>query len=281
MPDAAPLPVPTIDHVVVNVRDRIDEAAETYRRLGFTLTPRGYHSLGSMNHLAIFGTDYLELIAARPGDTGRPEIMASPEGLNGLVFASEDAAATHAALSAAGVPIQPPNQFTRPVDLPDGAKDATFRTAHLAPRASGLGRLYFCQHLTRDLVWRDEWRHHGNGAIGVARAVIAAADPQALGGLFATMFGAASVRATEGGCTLATGLARFDVLTPDAVAAQFGDAVIDGGGRSEYMVALTLRTLSLEIAASAVAGVAGVRHGAGRVLVPAASAFGSALEFVL
>ena len=24
-------PVPTLDHVVVNVRDRIDEAAETYR----------------------------------------------------------------------------------------------------------------------------------------------------------------------------------------------------------------------------------------------------------
>ena len=38
-------------------------ALETYRRLGFTLTPRGYHTLGSMNHLAIFGTEYLELIA--------------------------------------------------------------------------------------------------------------------------------------------------------------------------------------------------------------------------
>jgi hypothetical protein len=61
------LPVPTIDHVVVNVRDRLDQGAQAYRRLGFTLTPRGYHSLGSMNHLAIFGTDYLELIAARPG----------------------------------------------------------------------------------------------------------------------------------------------------------------------------------------------------------------------
>ena len=24
--------------------------AETFRRLGFTLTPRGYHTLGSMNH---------------------------------------------------------------------------------------------------------------------------------------------------------------------------------------------------------------------------------------
>jgi hypothetical protein len=30
------LPVPTLDHVVVNVRDRIDEGADTYRRLGFT-----------------------------------------------------------------------------------------------------------------------------------------------------------------------------------------------------------------------------------------------------
>jgi Glyoxalase-like domain len=43
------LPVPTLDHVVVNTQDRLDEAAETYRRLGFTLTPRGYHTLGSMN----------------------------------------------------------------------------------------------------------------------------------------------------------------------------------------------------------------------------------------
>src|SRR3954452_17603861 len=100
-------PVPTLDHVVVNVRDRIEEAAETYRRLGFTLTPRGYHTLGSMNHLAMFGTDYLELIAAKPGDDSRPEILAAPSGLNGLVFASENAEATYQALHAAGVPIDP------------------------------------------------------------------------------------------------------------------------------------------------------------------------------
>ena len=72
-------PVPTLDHVVVNVRDRIDAAAETYRRLGFTLTPRGYHTLGSMNHLAMFGTDYLELIAVKPGDDSRSELLSSPD----------------------------------------------------------------------------------------------------------------------------------------------------------------------------------------------------------
>ena len=63
------LPVATLDHVVINARDDMDRAADTYTRLGFTLTERGYHSLGSMNHLAMFGTDYLELIAIPKGAT--------------------------------------------------------------------------------------------------------------------------------------------------------------------------------------------------------------------
>ncbi|MBV9248173.1 MAG: VOC family protein, partial [Acetobacteraceae bacterium] len=82
------LPVPTLDHVVVNVRDRIEEGAQVYRRLGFTLTPRGFHTLGSINHLAMFGTEYLELIAAPAGESRRQEILSAPEGLNGLVFGS-------------------------------------------------------------------------------------------------------------------------------------------------------------------------------------------------
>src|SRR5215475_4546048 len=115
------LPVPTLDHVVVNVRHRLDEGAEAYRRLGFTLTPRGYHTLGSMNHLAMFGTEYLELIAAPAGETRRQEILTSPAGLNGLVFGTDDSDATYAALHEAGVPIDPPRQFSRPVALADGA----------------------------------------------------------------------------------------------------------------------------------------------------------------
>src|SRR3954462_785397 len=71
---ATSLPMPTLDHVVVNVRDKIDAGLDCWQRLGFTMTPRGYHTLGSMNHLAILGSEYLELIAATPGDTRRPEI---------------------------------------------------------------------------------------------------------------------------------------------------------------------------------------------------------------
>src|SRR5215469_4923790 len=162
------LPVPTLDHVVVNVRDQINTALQIYQRLGFTMTPRGYHTLGSMNHLAIFGSEYLELIAAAPGETRRAEILAAPFGLNGLVFGTDNSAAVYQALHAAGVPVEPPLEFSRPVELADGTRDATFRTVRLTAGTVAAGRIYFCHHFTRDLVWRDEWRHHANGAIAVA-----------------------------------------------------------------------------------------------------------------
>ncbi len=277
----ATLPMPTLDHVVVNVRDRIDAGLETYRRLGFTMTPRGYHTLGSMNHLAILGGEYLELIAAAPGETRRAEILASPLGLNGLVFGTDNSASVYAALHEAGVPVEPPLEFSRPVDLADGPKDATFRTVRLKPGTVPAGRIYFCHHFTRDLVWRDEWRHHANGAIGVVRAVIAARDPSGLGGLFARMFGEDAIRRSATGYSLAVGLSRFDVITMAALVHEFGDAAPAADGRDEYMAALTLRTRSLERAAAALAtgAIKGVRREPDRIVVPAAEAFGVTLEF--
>jgi hypothetical protein len=276
-------PIPTLDHVVINVRDRIDDGAQTFRRLGFTLTPRGYHTLGSMNHLAMFGTDYLELIAAPPGDTQRPEIMEAPEGLNGLVFGTEDSAATYAALLEAGVPVFPPGEFSRPVALPDGPRDAVFRTVRLMPGAVSPGRLYFCHHFTRDLVWRDEWRHHANGATGVTRAVIAARDPSDLGALFGCMFGDDAVRPIDGGLALTVGVSRFDIVTPEALREEFGDAAPDGGGRDSFMAALEFRTRSVDAAWEVMqrGEVAGVLRDKDRVIVPAGSAFGATLAFCL
>jgi hypothetical protein len=234
-----------------------------------------------MNHLAILGSEYLELIAAKPGDTRRAEILASPLGLNGLVFGTEDSAAVYAALRAAGVPVEQPLEFSRPVELADGPRDATFRTVRLAPGTVPAGRIYFCHHFTRDLVWRDEWRHHANGAVGVARAVIAARDPSVLGALFTRMFGEAAVRRTDAGVSLVVGLSQFDVISPAALVSEFGDAAPAAEGRDEFMAALTVRTRSLDQAAAALAsgGISGVRRDANRIVVPATATFGVALEF--
>src|SRR3954468_20371947 len=279
-------PAATLDHVVVNARDEMDRAADIYRRLGFTLTERGYHSLGSMNHLAMFGTDYLELIAVPKGATsGRLDLLDFPFGLNGLVFGSQDSAVTSGALPRAGVPAEPPVEFTRPVKYaggPNGVQegDARFRTVRMKAGVVPYGRVYYCHHFTRDLVWRDEWRHHANGAVAVQRAVIVEPDPAAGAKLYADMFGPEAVRDIKGGKAVVIGNSRFDIVTEAELKAQFGDAAPDPDGRKAYMAALTLRTTSLDKAAQALtAGKITFIERNGRLIVPAKEAMNASLEF--
>jgi len=276
------LPVPTLDHVVINARDEMDRAADIYRRLGFSLTERGYHSLGSMNHLAMFGTDYLELIAVSKGATsGRLDLLTFPAGLNGLVFGSEDSAVTYGALAKAGVPVEPPVEFTRPVKYAGGQGDARFRTVRMKTGVVPYGRVYYCHHFTRDLVWRDEWRHHANGAVAVQRAVIVEPDPAAGAKLYADMFGPEAVRDIKGGKAVVIGNSRFDIVTEPELAAQVGDAAPSPEGRKAYMAGLTFRTTSLAKAAQALqAGKIAFIEKDGRLIVPAKEAVNAVLEFI-
>ena len=277
------LPAATLDHVVINARDDMDRAADIYRRLGFTLTERGYHSLGSMNHLAMFGTDYLELIAVPKGATsGRLDLLHYPFGLNGLVFGSEDSAVTYAELTKAGVPVEPPVEFTRPVKYQGGKRDARFRTVRMKDGVVPYGRVYYCHHFTRDLVWRDEWRHHANGAVAVVRALIVETDPAKGARLYADMFGPENVRDLKGGKTVVIGNSRFDIVSAAALKAELGDdAVPDAQGRGAYMAGLTFRTTSIAKAAQALqAGKIDARRAAGRIVVPAKQALNAVLEFI-
>ena len=277
------LPGATLDHVVINARDDMDRAADVYRRLGFTLTERGYHSLGSMNHLAMFGTDYLELIAiAKGAASGRLDLLDYALGLNGLVFGSEDSAATYAALHQAGVPIDPPLEFTRPVKVDGQMRDARFRTVRMKTGVVPYGRVYYCQHFTRDLVWRDEWRHHRNGTVAVARATIVEPDPAKAAGLYADMFGADAVRQIEGGRAVIIGLSRFDILTAEAFGVQVGrEAMPDSAGRPAYMAGLAFRTTSLARAAASLrqGSIPFVERG-GHLVVAAREAINAVIEFV-
>ena len=52
-----------IDHAVVMVRD-LDAAAANWKRLGFTISPRGTHSakMGSGNYTIMLDPDYIELL---------------------------------------------------------------------------------------------------------------------------------------------------------------------------------------------------------------------------
>jgi hypothetical protein len=269
---------PVLDHVVIDVRDRIDVAMRCFQALGFNLTPRGRHTLGSVNHLAMFATDYLELLGFA-GDAIRPEIMLFPVGLNGLVFKTGNADLVHDQAAAAGLPILPVQSFSRPVALDGGTQDARFRTTRLDPAQIAMGRVYFCEHQTPDLVWRPEWQTHPNGACAITRVVVATADPQRTARLFRGLFGDDAIADRDGRQVISAGTAQVEVATPAAVSAEFGEAAADPAGRAEYMVALEMRVRSLPEAEQCLRSVPGLRVEPQRLVVPAGAAFNTVIAF--
>ena len=172
----------------------MDEAVRVFRRLGFFVTPRGHHTLGSINHLIVFASTYLELLglpAERPD--ARPELRDSPDGLDALVFRSHDADLTRAQALARGAQVQTVQQFSRPVAFESGPRDARFRTVRTAPASAQAGRLYFCQHLTPELVWHAPWRAHPNGATELVGATLRVRDTGAEARLYRSLLGDAAV----------------------------------------------------------------------------------------
>jgi hypothetical protein len=276
---AVALPSPVLDHVVIDVRDQIEEAMRCFSALGFLLTPRGHHTLGSVNHLAMFATDYLELLGFGENGATRLEIARFPAGLNGLVFKTTDAEAVHRQAEAAGLPVLPVQAFSRPVALSGATQDARFRTTRLDPDKITIGRVYFCEHLTPELVWRPEWQAHPNGACAIARVVVATADPQATAVLFGDLFGSDCVAERDGRRVVAAGPAQVELVPPNMVAAEFGEAAAQPAGRAEYMAALGVRVRSLREAAQRLRAVPDVRTEPQRLVVPAAAAFNTTIVF--
>jgi hypothetical protein len=184
--------VPALDHVVINTLRNMDAASDVFAALGFNLTPRGYHSLGSINHLMMTKGAYLELVGVPETGLQRQDVLDSPFGLNGLVIRSDDPDADFARLTENGFPALPPSEFSRPVTLDGQTQDARFRTVRFPLETFAGGRVYFCKHLTPELVWRPEWLDHPNGFRGIDRFVIESPDAQKAADIYASAFASKS-----------------------------------------------------------------------------------------
>ena len=235
-----------LDHTVINVGLEMDAAETRFAQLGFTLTPRGHHTLGSINHLMMFATDYLELIGL-PADKPhtRPDLAGAPKGINGLVFKTENVDETFAHLQALGLAGSPPNAFSRPVALPEGTFDASFRTVHVRPDVFPGGRVYFCEHGTPELVWRPEWQRHANGARAIPEFVVVAEDQAGQAEAFSRLL-RSEIAGDERTAHVAYDGGRVSVLTPMAYAERFGALASPLRGRAAVFGALVLRTGGLD-----------------------------------
>ena len=270
-----------IDHAVFAVRD-LDAAHETFRRMGFTLTPRGRHTLGSQNHCIVFGEDYLELLWLPPELKTRPfiaDFLERGEGLAALALKTGDAGAAHAELHAAGLEPTAPVAFSRPVHFPGGTRDARFRTLDIGAGHVPCGRLFLCQHETPELVWRPEWQRHDNGAAAIAAVAVIAADVAATAAAYEKIFDTRASGIAEG-LLVQTGAAPIAVVTGESLA-RLLPGVEFSARPAPMMGAVFIRVEDRDRAEQTLSrgGFQPLRMPDGSVAIGAAAAHGVALVF--
>jgi Glyoxalase-like domain len=275
----------SLDHVIILVRD-LGLAEAGMGRLGFRVTPRGTHSaeMGTANATAVFrdGT-YVELMTVlneTPLNRSLAAMLREREGLSGIAMKTADARAAAAEFKAAGVGAGAADDFSRPVELEGGTRDAAFTIARIDPAKTPGAWVLVCQHHTPDVVWREGYLDHDNGVTGLAEVIGVAGDLGAVEDAYGPILGTGRIHRESERVRLDAGSARITFLAPLAFAARFGQTPQDA---SPHLAALSFRTTSLARASDLLQG-----HGVGsalsaagdRVLVPPTQECRVSIEFV-
>ncbi|WP_158816296.1 VOC family protein [Methylocapsa sp. S129] len=275
-----PLSVNAIDHFVIRVAD-LDAGEKLFTRLGFTLTPRGFHAgRGSANHTAPLSSgNYFEIIYWPAGaDAPFPE---RPEGPVALALAPSDSHIVYAELTALGYKIEPPRDLARPVHLPEGTREARFVNVSFPPIAPEAIGFFACQHLTRDLVWRPEWEAQPNGAERVTGVIVVHPSPADLQATYVRLYGEAAVSIYADGLIVTLGGDKISFLAPEAFKRRFPAVAVPKDSANGWFAGATLRVRSLDKVAAILvgAGIAASRTPSGSLVVAPSEAANTLLEF--
>ena len=273
-----------IDHAVVMVR-HLDKAAENWKGLGFTVSPRGTHSthMGTGNYTMMLDPDYIELLGVlAPTEHNAPAraMLEKREGIERVAFTAVDSAGGAEEIRARGYAPIGPTDFERPVTMPDGTLSAAkFRTFQwpVAEAPAGM-RIFACQHKTRETVWIPELMKHANGAKRLRQVLLVAPDPAKEAAHLAKMTDRDVRKEADGAIAVPSGADRADFvfMTLEQLGRRYGGVSLAGladRGAAGLVIAADLS------AAETALGANGVRSGSA-LCVPPARANGTLLAFV-
>jgi len=271
-----------LDHVVLAVRD-LDEAANVFHDLGFTLTPRAAHedSMGTSNRLAQFQAhNFIELLEVdRPLSLAPHELTQSPpffsfgahnrdftavhEGISMLAFAGDDARADIADFTAAEIPTYAPYDFDRLARLPDGREvTVSFSLAFATSPDMPSIAFFVCHNRAQEHFWKPAFQTHENGARGIKAVYLMSDSPERDAHFVGGMFGGA-IAPFPGGMRVSCGPDQeVRVLTPHAISERDGSFVYNPEAGPLF------------------AGVALHSHARHQVTIPATEACGIFIEGV-
>src|SRR5437879_3578691 len=253
----------------------LDKAAENYRQLGFTISPRGTHSahMGTGNYTIMFDPDYMELLgvlaATEHNAPARAFLDKRGEGIERIAFTAVDSAAGAEEIRARGLTPIGPTDFERPVTLPNGTVSAAKFRTFMWPTAEAPGgvRIFACQHKTRETVWIPELMKHANAAKRIKQVLIVSPEPARDAAHLSKMIDRDVKTEADGAIAVPSGADRADFvfLTRDQLGQRYPEVSLAGvperGGAG--------LVISADLAATAKAlGATGVRSGGGLVGPP-------------
>lgn len=224
-----------LDHVAHFLPD-MAAAESALARLGFAPTPVSHQMhrtepggplvpAGTANRTAMLARGYLEFLATT-GDTPNAArlraAMSRYTGLHLVCFGMSDAGAVQARLAAAGFDPPPAVSLQREVAQVDGSLAcARFAVVRPAPDRMREGRIQFVEHLAPSTIWQRRYLIHPNGALALAGAVVAVADPDEAATRWGALAGIA-LKPRGGFRILQTARGHVRIGTAAAVAAAYG-----------------------------------------------------------
>jgi hypothetical protein len=220
----------TLDHVGIAVID-LNTAAAQFKRLGFQLTPRGYHTLpapapgaprprlGTGNHCAMFRRGYVELIGiVDPLYDGRLRAdLERYQGLHIVAFATDDAVAVADRLRAATIDVVAPRTLERPIEECGKTQLARFEIVDFPATILPEGHFFAIRHATPDLLWKPALMNHPNGVESLEELTIAVDDPPDLAHRLERVLAYSPRR--ENGLILSLAAGRLRIVGADWLAA--------------------------------------------------------------
>lgn len=216
----------SIDHVVIVVGDLVS-AADTYRRLGFTLSPRGQHSaaMGTANHTLMLQNDYFELLtvlAPTERNVWWRRTLDEGGGIGGFALQTEDPQGAFDIWRLAGFDPIGPVAFSRPVMRADGSRtEARFETVSIAEVPETRMRLFVCSQPTRDAVWLPELMDHANTALAIKRVILSSPNPESAARQWLQVIPKATLRETADGFSVDLGRHILDIVAPSTARTRF------------------------------------------------------------
>ncbi|MGZ6725792.1 MAG: VOC family protein, partial [Solirubrobacteraceae bacterium] len=211
------------------------EAAELYRRLGFTVGERNRHSWGTHNRLVQFPGVFIELLTvAEPAKLGADEFsnlfgrfnqsfLSNQEGLSLLLLESDDAAADAALFQSSGIAASEVMTFEREGNRPDGAPVKVAFSLAFARDAGAPGVGFaVCQHHLPENFWNPVFQQHPNTASGIASVVLVAENPSDHHIFLSAFTGVRDLHATSSGVSASTPRGEIKVMDPAAFRSHFG-----------------------------------------------------------